>query len=81
MPVLYDPRAPKKPVRLGVNGDLLGKARALGIDLPATLEQALVEVLRTRQREAWLVENGKAIAAYNQHVENDGVFSDGLRRF
>ncbi|MGR1219374.1 type II toxin-antitoxin system CcdA family antitoxin [Metapseudomonas otitidis] len=81
MPVLYDPRAPKKPVRLGVNGDLLGKARALGIDLPTTLEQALVEVLRARQREAWLAENGEAISAYNQHVENNGVFSDGLRRF
>ncbi|WP_074972776.1 type II toxin-antitoxin system CcdA family antitoxin [Metapseudomonas otitidis] len=41
----------------------------------------MVEVLRARQREAWLAENGEAIAAYNQHVENNGVFSDGLRRF
>ncbi len=29
----------------------------------------------------WLAANGKAIADFNAHVEKDGVFSDGLRRF
>ncbi|BAU72302.1 MULTISPECIES: type II toxin-antitoxin system CcdA family antitoxin [Metapseudomonas] len=81
MPVLYDPQAPKKPTNLSVNSDLLNKARALDINLSATLEQALAETLRARQREVWLAENREAIAAYNQHVESDGVFSDGLRRF
>lgn len=81
MPVLYDPQAPKKPTNLSVNSDLLNKARALDINLSATLEQALAETLRARQREVWLAENREAIAAYNEHVESDGVFSDGLRRF
>lgn len=29
----------------------------------------------------WLAENREAIDAYNEHVEADGVFSDGLRGF
>lgn len=29
----------------------------------------------------WLEENRDAIDAYNQRVQHDGVFSDGLRAF
>ncbi|WCD81134.1 type II toxin-antitoxin system CcdA family antitoxin [Pseudomonas sp. TUM22785] len=81
MPALYNAQAPKKAANLSINSDLLSKARSLDINLSSTLEQALVEALKTRQREVWLEENREAIAAYNQHVEEHGVFSDGLRRF
>lgn len=77
----YNPQAPKKATNLSVNSDLLGKARDLNINLSATLEQALIDMLRQRQREQWLAENRKAISAYNEHVEQHGVFSDGLRTF
>ncbi|MCY1282832.1 Post-segregation antitoxin CcdA [compost metagenome] len=81
MPAIYDQHAPKKPANLSINSDLLSKARSLDINLSATLEQALVEALKTRQRELWLEENRAAMAAYNQHIETEGVFSDGLRSF
>ncbi|MCY1304252.1 Post-segregation antitoxin CcdA [compost metagenome] len=81
MPSIYDPHAPKKPANLSINSDLLSKARSLDINLSATLEQALVEALKARQRELWLAENRAAMAAYNQHIEAEGVFSDGLRSF
>ena len=29
----------------------------------------------------WVMENLRAIAAYNRRIEKCGVFSDGLRRF
>jgi len=77
----YDPQAPKRAANLSVNGDLLSKAKDLHINLSATLEQALAEALKQKQREHWLAENRGAIAAYNQHVEKHGVFSDGLRSF
>jgi antitoxin CcdA len=35
----------------------------------------------TAQAEAWKERNRKAIEAYNEHIERDGVFSDGLRSF
>lgn len=31
--------------------------------------------------EEWKRENESAIKAYNDHIENDGVFSDGVRKF
>ncbi|UCO98819.1 type II toxin-antitoxin system CcdA family antitoxin [Metapseudomonas lalkuanensis] len=66
---------------LSINSDLLNKARALDTNLSAALEHALAQQLRLKQREAWLAENRAAIAAYNQYVEDEGVFSDDLRSF
>jgi antitoxin CcdA len=54
MSTAYNPNAPKRAVNVSVNGDLLNKARALGINLSATLEQALIEALKGKQRERWL---------------------------
>lgn len=73
--------AGKKPVNLSVDGELLNEARKCDINLSATLERALHEELRKSRRERWLAENAEAMAAYNQQVEEHGVFSDGLRGF
>lgn len=81
MPAGYNLHAPKRAANLSVNGDLLNKAKELDINLSATLEQALAEALKKKQREQWLAENRKAINAYNEHVEARGVFSDDLRSF
>lgn len=81
MQTIYDQNAPKKATNLSINSDLLSKAREMDINLSNTLEQALTETLRERQRDQWLAENRKAIQAYNAEVEEKGVFSDGLRSF
>ena len=80
MPSTYNALAPKKATHLSINSDLHNQARNLNINLSATLEQALAETLQQRQREQWLAENQAAITAYNERVEREGVFSDGLRR-
>ena len=77
----YNSEAPKKAANLSINSDLLSQARALNVNLSATLEQALIETLRQKRQEQWLAENCEAIEAYNSHVEEHGVFSDGLRSF
>lgn len=77
----YNTQAPKKPTNLSVNADLLRQARALDINLSATLEKALADTLKQWQREQWLADNKAAMEAYNQQVEDSGVFSDGLRSF
>lgn len=76
-----DPVPVKKPVNITINVELLAAARQLNINLSATMEAALTEAVKGKQREAWLVRNRAAIAAYNERVESDGVFSDSLRRF
>ncbi len=77
----FDIQAPKKPTNLSINSDLLLKARKLNINLSATLENELARQLQIKQREQWLQENADAIQAYNDFVENEGVFSDGIRSF
>ncbi|MGH8031865.1 MAG: type II toxin-antitoxin system CcdA family antitoxin [Luteimonas sp.] len=74
-------RGPKRATNLSINAELLEQARAFDINLSATLEQALAQRLRDTWRERWLIENRAAIAAYNRQVEDEGVFSDGLREF
>jgi antitoxin CcdA len=78
---VFNPNAPKKPTNVSINSDLLEKAKGLNINLSATLEAALAEQLRAEQRNQWKAENAKAIEAYNRFVEDNGVFSDGLRKF
>lgn len=78
---IYNSQAPKRPANLSVNGDLLSKAKDLGINLSATLEQALADAVVNETRGKWLDENKSAIEAYNQLVEVQGVFSDGNRSF
>jgi antitoxin CcdA len=78
---LFDSVAPKRPANLSINGDLLAKAKTMGINLSAALEAALTDALRNKQRERWLKDNRQSIDAYNQYVEVHGVFSDGKRSF
>jgi antitoxin CcdA len=71
----------KRATNVSINQGLLEAAKALDINLSATLEKALEEAVRARRREQWLEQNREAIAAYNARIERDGVWSDGLRGF
>jgi antitoxin CcdA len=71
----------KKAVNVTVDAALLSAARVEDINLSATLERALTEELRLARRERWRAENARAIAAYNEQVDEHGVFSDALRSF
>jgi antitoxin CcdA len=71
----------KRAVNVTVRSDLLEAARGHAINVSATLEAALIEELRRLRQQRWRDDNREAIAAYNEHVEQHGVFSDGLRKF
>lgn len=81
MPRSPTPAVPKSATNVSVRRDLLDAARAFKINLSATLEQALIEKLRQTEQRKWREENRESIAAYNDHVEKHGVFSDGSRSF
>ena len=81
MQISYDAEAPKRATNLSINGDLLKQARALNINLSATLEKTLADLVKTKQQQAWLAENQQAIDAYNQQIDTNGTFSDSLRAF
>ena len=71
----------KKPTNVSVDEALLTAAKAEGINLSQTLEEALTAKLRRLEQERWLEENREAIEHYNRRVAKYGVFSDGRRRF
>ena len=81
MPSLYDRNAPKKPTNLSINSDLLKKARELDINLSSGVEDALEQLIKRKLSERWISENRDAIASYNEYVDANGVFSDGVRGF
>ncbi len=76
-----DAAAPRKAANLSVNSDLLRLARELGVNLSRELERRLQEIVAEERRKLWLAENESAIAAYNDHIERSGTFSEGVRRF
>lgn len=72
---------PKRATNVSVRSDLLAAARDAGINLSATLERALTDELSEVNRKNWRAENRDAIAAYNEHLEKHGAFSDDIRGF
>ena len=79
--MLNSPRRRKKATNLSVDERLLEQARRLKLNLSQVFEDGLTEAIRQRESEEWLRNNRAALDAYNDHVEKDGVFSDGLRSF
>ena len=81
MQILYDPKAPKKLTNLSLNSDLLKKTKALNINLSATLEKVLKDKLAENEAQKWAKENKRAIKAYNEFVDKNGLFADEHRDF
>jgi antitoxin CcdA len=71
----------RKATNVTIRADLLEQARELKVNLSREFEAHLVEVIRKRRGEQWLIDNREAIEAYHQFVAENGVFSDGLRSF
>lgn len=78
---VFDPKSPKKACNVSVNEDLLRQAKALGINISQTLEAELERRVRAAKAQAWVEENKDAIESQNRWVEQNGVWSDGLRMF
>lgn len=78
---LYNDIGSKKSANLSMNSDLLLQAKVHGINLSLTLEVALVGAISEHRRRLWVEDNREAIDSYNKHVEEKGVFGDGLRGF
>jgi len=81
MCAFYQASAPKKPINISVNSDLLRVGRSMGMNISALAEEALAQAVKARLEESWQKENEAAIQAFNERVEAYGVFSDGLRSF
>ncbi len=75
----FDPAAPKRTVRLTLNGDLYAKAKARGIDVSQVAEAALAEALAARLTEKVRAGIGQDLAAYEAYVDKHGSPAEMLR--
>ncbi len=81
MSTVFDVSAAKKPTSLSINGDLLAKAKALDINLSATFEAVLANLVQDTERQNWKRQNNVGIQAYNKYVEKHGLFNRDMRKF
>ncbi len=81
MSYIYDTDAPKKATNLSVNSDLLAQAKSYGINLSASFEKSLEELVRKEKEKRWLEENREAIEAYNERIRKHGTLGQRMGRF
>ena len=71
----------KKAVNLTIDSDLLAQAREFGVNLSGELETRLEQILKAERLARWREENRAALEDHNRRVEEEGLWSDGLRLF
>lgn len=77
----YDTNARKRPINLSVNEDLIEKARALGVNASALLEERLADEVVRRQREAFEREAKLIAEALNEvHARHGSPIDEYLAR-
>mgnify|MGYP003527059889 FL=1 len=74
-------QAPKRAISLSLNSKVLDMAREMGMNISHTVDELLTEAVMKRYWQQWQHENADAIAAYNQRIEREGLFSDRYRSF
>lgn len=81
MNLAYNNSAPKRATNLSINSDLLDKAKAYKINLSKSFETYLNRLVKEKEEKKWKEENVQAIEEFNERIEKQGIFSDGLRSF
>ena len=68
----------KRATNVALETTLLDDAKAFGINLSKTLEEALIVKLRNERARRWLEDNRAAIESYNREVEEHGTFAERM---
>lgn len=79
-----DPRrsaASKVRVSLTIDEALVAEAKAVGLNLSAVAEEAIRFQTRAEESRLWAERNREALEAKAKLVDEQGLWSDGLRQF
>jgi antitoxin CcdA len=71
----------RRATNLSIREDVLAAAKRYGINASQVAEAALKKAVAERDHAQWLEENAQAIDEFNERVDRDGLFNEGLRRF
>ena len=72
----FDGDAPKRPINLTLNEDLIAKARALGINISAAAEAGVAQVVVEAERRRIEAQAEAAMRAWNEYDARHGSVSD-----
>jgi len=78
MPI-YDTAAPKRPVNVTLNSDLVARARAEGLNLSALAEEAVTAALARIARARFEAEVAQACQVHEQYLAEYGSLGDAVR--
>ncbi len=73
------PSRKKKAVNVSISAQIAAEAKAAGVNLSSTLENALRVELKARREAQWREENKAAIAESNRYFEEHGLPLDKYR--
>jgi antitoxin CcdA len=76
---IYDAAAAKRPVNLTLNGDLVARARAEGLNLSALAEEAVATALARRAREKLAADIAQGCRAHERYLAEYGSLGDAVR--
>ena len=71
----------KRPTNVSINQGLLEAAKALDINLSATLTAALLREIQESEATRWKRENSQAMQELNRITDDHGLLSDDYRTF
>jgi antitoxin CcdA len=75
------PKRRKRAANLSIDAQLLREAKVLGIGLSSFMERKLAQEVKRRRLQAWRREAREAMQAYNDFVEEHGIFGEEFRSF
>ncbi|MBA4338517.1 MAG: acetoacetyl-CoA synthase [Hyphomonas sp.] len=73
--------ASKVRVNLTLDETMVAQAKAVGVNLSAVAEEAIRLQTRAEESRRWIEQNRSALEAKAKLVEEQGLWSDGLRLF
>lgn len=71
----------KQRLNISVRGDLIDRARELGLNLSQFVEESLVSRIRLEEGRRWFEENREAIEHHRRRIERDGMWNRDLISF
>lgn len=76
MQLSYNINAPRRPVNLTANSDLVDMVRSENGNLSKLLEQTMIAFLAERELTRWKEENRAAFGSYNRMINERGTLSE-----
>ena len=67
------PKTSRRAVNLSLDAEVLKQARAMGMNISATVDALLAEEVRKRYWERWNADNKEAIEHYNARIAREGL--------